>query len=76
MKVINGSGDIVAMLEETLEHAKKGEVDAIGLIVIEPENGVITGYTWREGAPHCWLRLIAGARMFEKDIMATDEYEG
>ena len=73
MKVIAGSGDIIAMLEETMEHARKGEIDALALVIWETDGGCITAHTWRDDTHAGWAKLVAGAQLLAHELMGTDE---
>lgn len=72
MKVVNGSGDIVALLEETLEHARAGELNGLAVVVSTETEGIITGWTWRDGV-NGWPLLVAGTQMLAHELMSTDE---
>lgn len=72
MHVINGSRDIIELLEEALELAKAGEIDVVG-VIIGRGSDIEAGYNWRDDATHAWSRLVSGCRMLEHALLEAGE---
>jgi hypothetical protein len=55
----DGSKDVVAALEEALERARKGELDAVTIITLR-DDAYTLSYAWRDDLPHPWAVIVAG----------------
>lgn len=56
LQVIEGGGDIVAVLESALEQAKAGKLDGVIIVAIRPDNHN-WAYGYRDDAAYPWPRL-------------------
>lgn len=59
MRLIHGTGDVVQTLEELLEKARAGQIDAVVVATVEPPDGLLTYRAWRNDMPFAWARILA-----------------
>lgn len=64
MQVVHGNKDVIELLTEELERAKRGELVAVAVCGVSPGDGLTTGTTYQGYAvnadtPFPWPRLLA-----------------
>lgn len=71
MKLINGNGDVVSVLAEMLEQAKRGEI--VGVVAATLQGHQLGG-TWaiHDDEPHGWARLLAAATDLQHTLLTSD----
>jgi hypothetical protein len=69
--VVHGDGELVDMLQDALDRAKAGELDAVGLVLCVGDEAWIN-MGKKEGASFAWARLTAGAMWLQQHLIANE----
>lgn len=70
LTLIDGGGDIIAVLEAMLQSAKSGELEAVAVITCTTDRVQNAHYAYRDDMAFAWARLVAAAGCFHAGLMA------
>ena len=75
MKLINGGGDIVSLLDEALTMARAGKIDCLSLAVHTTDKTIMCANEFRPDAEFVWARCLSGLEILRSDLMGWDREE-
>lgn len=69
-KIYFGGGDLISMLEETIQGVRDGSIVGVAVCVVAPHG---TGWGGRviEGTPHGWARMVASMADAQREALAS-----
>lgn len=72
MKLVNGGGDIVSLLEEALTLARSGKIDCISVCVHTTDKTIMAANEFRQDAEFVWARCLSGLEILRAELMEWD----
>lgn len=70
--VITGSGDVVAFLEQMLERAREGEIEAVAVATLCPDGSAGRGLSFKPDTFSPWARMIGAVAILQDALVTGD----
>ena len=75
MKLIQGGGDIVSLLEEALGLAREGKIDCVSIAVHTTDDTIMAANEYKPDARYVWARCLSGLEILRSELMEWDRTE-
>jgi hypothetical protein len=69
LRKIEGAGDVVTLLEELAERARKGELDGIVIATIEADGLLNCTYAFKDDMSAPWSMLVAATASMQHELL-------
>lgn len=69
LRVILGNGDVVSFLENVLDKARSGEIDAVCICMCGTDAGLRWGWAYKPDAPAPFSRILATVASAQDDLL-------
>jgi hypothetical protein len=69
LRVINGGGDIVSLLEGLTERAKAGEFKAVVVCLLDQDGMMFGNFAYLDELPAPWLQMVATVAHVQHNFM-------
>ena len=75
MKLIQGGGDIVSLLDEALTLAREGKIDCVSIAAHTTDDTIMAANEYKPDARYVWARCLSGLEILRSDLMEWDRTE-